>query len=238
MSFVPAGYYDCDDGEDDFDFGDDIAQGQYQVTRVPVAAPAPAPAGQGDLCAASSNRGASVEAGKEDDAAPVEKGNLSLASPASNCHRSRNQEGEEEGDSKNGSGCSPVRFNISPGSPESEVESCHDNSDRRNVVGVPPEVLTSALNRGYGGRSREPVVERSRGRREEEDEGSKARLSELEMLEGMKVALRQGNVEEVTRMLDTGVCHKYLNSGQKLAVVTTEQYCNKSLKIVAQASNN
>ena len=187
MAFVPAGYYDHrEEGDDDFDFGDGYEQGQYEVTVIKA-----------------SDGGSAASLKREDGLGTVEPGEedeASVPSPEVDGEESFSGSLDASPDSKsplhvnvnkNNSASSPVRFNLFSSPPES-VESLEFGE---SVVGTMSEPLGSVTMESRR-------CEISCDRDEEETRG---RLSELEMAENMKIALRRGNVEEVARLLDEGI---------------------------------
>lgn len=204
MDFVPAGYCECEDGEE-FDFGDNYVPGQYEGGPIeviePSKAPQDAPLTQ-DKPLTLTRAGNYQEGGKEGEAkscsssdsylggtcspSPVKGGKGSLSTDCSS-DTSQSSINSYHGNQNNLSN-SPVTFKIS----NSRQESLEESDDVGGGVPEPTSTLMSG------------------GRKDTCDLGtirSSGELKALEVEEDMKVAVARGNVEYVTRRLDNGrVC--------------------------------
>ena len=213
MAFVPAGYYEFDGEDEDFDFGDGYVD-QYEVTKVEVSQSTEEESFAEALLERGSARSLVEVELEVREEAPLSAGSAAAAGDAPSTLKgilSNSPEGSPSASrrgnrSKSSNSSSPVRFNISNSPTESD-----DSAEL--VRDVPKPVSTSLVSRGANDRGGRGM---SCDRDDDDDEGSrgqlmdersKGRLSQLEMMENMKVALKRGNCEQVVRLLDEGTCN-------------------------------
>lgn len=198
MAFVPAGYFESEENEEEFDFGDNYVRGQYAVevlepaklargtsSTLDKALTTPGKEVEHEGVTSYSHSDNLIEATCPPSPAKVGEGSLSTDSFSDVTQSS--YPGGVDG-SKKTVGNSPVTFNVSNSRRES-LEECDDASPSEGVT-EPNSALTHSGGRGA---SNDASATRSSGC-----------LKSLEAEEDFKVAVTRGNVEHITRILDEG----------------------------------